>query len=53
MKIIDAIILFENKLTALNNAKQNAVNLGNITEVNSLDIEITETEESLILLRSL
>jgi hypothetical protein len=53
MKIQDIIVLFENKLTALNNEKAMAITLGNFSEVLRLDSEISETQDSLNSLRGL
>jgi hypothetical protein len=53
MKISDLIILAQNRLSTLNNARASAVATGQSDRVSALDAEIAETEETLVALKAI
>jgi hypothetical protein len=53
MKIYDLILLAENCLATLNNARATAVSMGQQERLPEIDKKIVETEDTLLQLRSL
>lgn len=53
MSVAELIRLMENKLSALNNAKATAGAVGDITQVNAIEIQILDTQMTLDQLRTL
>lgn len=53
MNLVDLITIMTNRLTALNNNRVLAVSVGDLEQVNKLDIEIATTQQTLDQLRSL
>lgn len=52
MKIEEIIFILENRIKALNQQKDNATMTGNLELVNQLDIELTETQNTLNVLKN-
>lgn len=52
MKIEEIIFILENRIKALQQQRDNAVMSGNLDLVNQIDIELTETQNTLNTIKS-
>lgn len=52
MKIEEIIFILENRIKALHQQRDNAVMSGNLELVNQIDIELTETQNTLNTIKS-